>query len=101
MSQQKLFSSIPEHGVKDMVRWFLFVLRTRPKLLHGLQVGAKIQCKNDRKDILSIDSLSLSLSSTPVDSSCGLLYQSAGETGPLTRPRCPEPDHLPPAGLCW
>ena len=36
--QQVLFSSIPEHGVKDMVRWFIFVIRVRPKLLHGIQV---------------------------------------------------------------
>ena len=38
IQQCKLFSRIPEHIVKDMVRWFLFVLRTKPKLLHGLQV---------------------------------------------------------------
>ncbi len=37
-NQKKLFSSVPEYGVKDMVRWFLFVIRVRPKLLHGLQV---------------------------------------------------------------
>ena len=36
--QRRIFSALPEFGVKDMVRWFRFVLRIRANLLRGLQV---------------------------------------------------------------
>lgn len=57
LNQQKMFSKIPEHYVKDMVRWFLFVLRTRPKLLQGLQVSKYIYKLLYNNYIITVDTI--------------------------------------------
>jgi ubiquitin-protein ligase len=42
--QVKILSKIPEVIIKDMMKWFHFVLRTRPNSLHGLQLTPMIDC---------------------------------------------------------